>query len=314
MKKNNLAIVGAGICGLYAAYRLAQKGFEVTVFEKKSAPFGKVCSGLISARLGNFIKIEKDFVLNQIDKCLINYPQKQVELTMEPVHYVLDRNKINQRLMDLGRQAGVNYQFGREIVEIPPGFSQYIFCDGAYSRAEKELAMASGDFYLGIQFISEEKDSQNYVQTWAHKSGFYWRIPRGRDVEYGVMGEAKGLMDSFEKFCQEKKWPYQREKIHSALIPHGLRKVISGNMAVCGDAAGLCKPWSGGGVIWGLTAADILAENFPDLEKYNKKIQALFRPAIARGNLAKKLTGFLGFNLPFLLPARYRRDNDFPLL
>ena len=164
MKKNNLAIVGAGICGLYAAYRLAQKGFEVTVFEKKSAPFGKVCSGLISARLGNFIKIEKDFVLNQIDKCLINYPQKQVELTMEPVHYVLDRNKINQRLMDLGRQAGVNYQFGREIVEIPPGFSQYIFCDGAYSRAEKitehtrykgikmthRLAMKSSVWFLAI--------------------------------------------------------------------------------------------------------------------------------------------------------------------
>lgn len=314
MEKQKVAIIGAGICGLYTALRLAKKGFLVTVFEKKAKPFGKVCSGLISARLSNFIKIEKDFILNRIDKCLINYPSKQVELVMEPVHYVLDRDKINQRLWDLGKQAGAAYEFDREIIELPGGFSHYIFCDGAYSRAEKELEMATGNFYLGLQFVSEEKDESNFVQTWAHNSGFYWKIPRGNSVEYGVMGKAQGLMDEFEKFCQKNNWPYQREKVHSAIIPHGLRKIVSKNMTVCGDAAGLCKPWSGGGVIWGLTAADILVESFPNLEAYNRKIQAVFLPAIARGYFAKGLANFLGFNLPFLLPAKYRRDNDFPLL
>jgi flavin-dependent dehydrogenase len=232
---------------------------------------------------------------------------------MEPVHYVVDRDKINQSLLEAGRGQGVIYEFGKEIINLPGGFSNYIFCDGAYSRAEKELEMSQGNFNLGIQFLSEEKDSSNYVQTWARPDGFYWRIPRGEGVEYGVMGKPKGLIDDFEAFCQKQNWPYKREKIQSAIIPQGLRKIVADDIAVCGDAAGLCKPWSGGGVIWGLTAADILVESFPDLDKYNKKVQALFLPAIARGYLAKNLASFLGFNLPFLLPSKYRRDNDFPL-
>jgi len=30
-----VAIVGAGICGLYLAWKLSEKGYSVTVFEKK---------------------------------------------------------------------------------------------------------------------------------------------------------------------------------------------------------------------------------------------------------------------------------------
>jgi flavin-dependent dehydrogenase len=76
METQRVAVIGGGTCGLYTAWRLAQKGFSVTIFEKKQQPIGKVCSGLISARLGNFIKLKKEYILNQIDKCFINYPQK----------------------------------------------------------------------------------------------------------------------------------------------------------------------------------------------------------------------------------------------
>ena len=35
MKNQKVAIIGAGISGLYLAWKLSEKGNEVTVFEKK---------------------------------------------------------------------------------------------------------------------------------------------------------------------------------------------------------------------------------------------------------------------------------------
>ena len=50
-----VAIIGAGICGLYLALKLSESGSEVTVFEKKEKIGKEVCSGLVSERILDFI-------------------------------------------------------------------------------------------------------------------------------------------------------------------------------------------------------------------------------------------------------------------
>jgi len=61
-----------------------------------------------------------------------------------------------------------------------------------------------------------------------------------------------------------------------SLVPcSGIKMIFSKNkqVALCGDAMGLTKPWSGGGIIWSLYAADILLNNFPNFGKYEKKLR-----------------------------------------
>lgn len=69
------------------------------------------------------------------------------------------------------------------------------------------------------------------------------------------------------------------------------------------DAVGLAKPWSGGGLIWGLKAARIMLETFPDFEAYHKKTSRFFAFRIAKGRLADFMVHFLGRNFP-LYPSK----------
>ena len=57
-----VAIVGAGINGLYLAWKLSGMGHEVSVFEKRNKIGKEVCSGLFSERILDFFpQSEKRF-------------------------------------------------------------------------------------------------------------------------------------------------------------------------------------------------------------------------------------------------------------
>jgi len=82
------------------------------------------------------------------------------------------------------------------------------------------------------------------------------------------------------------------------------------NIALCGDAAGMTKPWSGGGILWAFMAADILVRSFPDFQKYRQEVRAFFGPSLFRAKFLMPFVYFAGFHLPFLLPAKMALDND----
>jgi len=170
-------------------------------------------------------------------------------------------------------------------------------------------------FYLGIQgFILNPQPKfgggENFVETWPTNNGFIWKIPRGKEgIEYGIIekpGEAKKLLDNFLEGKN-----IQLESLNSALIPQGLIIPENSKITLCGDAAGLTKPWSGGGVVWSLIAADILLKNFPDFLKYQKEMKKFFLPKIISSKMAKISVYFFGFNFPCILPKEIRIEGDF---
>jgi len=103
----------------------------------------------------------------------------------------------------------------------------------------------------------------------------------------------------------------QLESLNSALIPQGLIIPENSKITLCGDSVGLTKPWSGGGVIWSLIAADILLKNFPDFLKYQKEIKKFFLPKIIFSKMAKNLVYFFGFRSPWIFPKEIKIEGDF---
>jgi len=219
-------------------------------------------------------------------------------------HFELDR-----LVASLAEKSGAKIILNQKISSLPEEFDKIIGCDGALSQVRKNLGLKNPDFYLGIQGFVQKKDFSNYVETWPKKSGFLWKIPRGKEIEYGIIEKPKKAREIFEEFLKKNK--IFLERVNSALIPQDL--IISNNSKVtlCGDAMGLTKPWSGGGVIWSLFAANILLKNFPDFIKYQKEVKKFFLPKIILSKIAKKLVYFFGFKIPWLLPKNFKIEGDF---
>lgn len=314
-----VAIIGAGICGLYLAWKLSEKGHNVIVFEKKEKIGKEVCSGLFSERILNFIPESQKLIQNQIDACLIHFPKKTIKIKFARRFFVVNHAELDKLVANLAEKAEVKILLNHDtsktvLVPLKNEFDRLIGCDGALSQVRQFLGLKNPQFYLGIQgFVPAPTPKfgagANFVETWPTKNGFLWKIPRGEEIEYGIIEKPKEAKEIFEEFL--KKQDIVIEKLNSALIPQGLILPKNQKITLCGDAAGLTKPWSGGGVIWSLVAANILLKNFPDFLKYKKEVKKFFLPEITFSKILKRLVYFFGFNFPKILPKENKIKGDF---
>ena len=307
-----IAIIGAGITGLYLAWRLSLVGNNVTVFEKQQVIGKVVCSGLISERLWNFIPENKKLVEHAIESANVHFPNKTAKVKFRQKMLVMSHAELDRYVASLAEKAGVKIVMNHKIEKIPDGFDRVIGTDGALSTTRKLLKLKEPHFRTGIQFFTDEKNSDGFVDTWPTANGFFWKIPRGNQTEYGIMEEQKDAKLLLDEHCE--RLGVKITELQAWPIPLGL--VVSNNpqVTLCGgDSCGLTKPWSGGGVIWSLTAANILLKNFPDFEKYHKELKSFFGWQLFKTKTINKLGYLLGNYAPWLLPKEREIDSDFIL-
>ena len=306
------AIVGAGAVGLYLAWQLSKNGNEVVVFEKKERIGKEACSGLFSQRILNFIPQSKALIQNQINSVLIHFPKRTVKVIFSEKFFVMSHFELDNLLAGLAEKSGTKIRLKHtvnDISELKEDFERIIGCDGPNSAIRKSLGLKGIDVRLAIQGFLSKKDDSDFVETWPINNGFIWKIPRGRETEYGAIGNPKEVKIVFDEFL--KKNNLNLERIISAIVPQGFLFSSGEKATLCGDAAGLCKPWSGGGVVWGLIASALLLKNFPDFLKYMRAVKVFFIPRILFSKIAVKLVYFFGFHFPWILPKRIKIESDF---
>ena len=309
-----IAIIGGGICGLYLSWKLKEKNNEVVVFEaKNNIGDNVVCSGLFSSRILKFLPQSERLIRNRINYVLIHFPQKTIKVTFSKPFLVMCHSELDQLAGEIAKNSGVEINLNNSIKIMPSGFDRIVGCDGFNSFVRRNMGLKEPEYRLGIQGFTSNKSTSDFVEVWPseEKDGFIWKIPRGDETEYGIMGSPESAREKFRIFLAENN--IKIGELKSKVIPQGFILPSHDSITLCGDAMGLTKPWSGGGVIWGLTASKILVDNIDNLHEYNRKAKRFFSFKIFRSKLMVKLVYFFGFKMPWIMPKKAKIESDFLL-
>ena len=289
---HDVVVVGAGPAGSRYARRAAQQGLDVVVFEQGEVGEPLACSGHVSTDLWEFTEDARDELFqNEISGARFHtggpgsddHPFYKEEV----ISNVIDRVGLDKHLADLARKAGADLREGHTVVGVsedrdgvtveargPDGAVEshraklVAGCDGPKSRVRRELGLPEPDELLhGVLGFDGTPDHQDFVDVHLTVPTFFaWRIPRGEaGVEYGLaVPPGDDARERFEAFCEGYDASVTRRC--SGLIPIGPPKRVTGSRSfLIGDAAAQTKPFTGGGILYGMTAADHAAREIdPD--------------------------------------------------
>ncbi len=316
--------MGAGPVGSHLAKEFALRDYRVLVLEKGEVGRPLKGTGHVSVDIFDHVPKDDDFVEKEIRGGVFHnrfgsYSFRRDEVTS----YVLDRPKFDRSLFQRAKESGVEevregfvnckHKRGKVIVETEEGtYETKILagCDGPTSDVRVSAEFEKPGLFLHGIFTKQIEVGpieQDYVEVFldASKDFFGWKVPRTESFEYGLAVELGGdSRKALEEFADEEN--FHIADIHSGLIPIlPPEKTTKGRVFLCGDAAGQVKPFSGGGLIYGLTAAEIAAEKIdPDdattLSKYEAKWREELGDEIKFGNRIRKF-----YKLPFFLRAPF---------
>ena len=313
----DVVVVGAGPVGLYTAHLCEDMGYKVLVLEKNKE-VGKPlrCSGLISRNIEKFFPDINgwEVIENKIDSAILHSKRSELVLKKAKAAYVINRVLFDKKISEMVRSE-ISFNCKAQKLRISDGHAAIdtnkgavkcemaAACDGPGSVFRK-----NGVAVKGLIAVVKKSDSSSHVDLYFDKKmlndGFFWKIPRGKTTEYGAWGMNAKFSD-IEKFFGIKAY----EKF-AGLIPIGaVRKSYAERLLMVGSAAGQVKPWSGGGVVYGLTCAQIAAKTIEKAFRFNDFSESVFA---GYENEWKKKIG-KQIKLGILFRKFLKNSNDFHL-
>ncbi|MBI2524601.1 MAG: NAD(P)/FAD-dependent oxidoreductase [Candidatus Rokubacteria bacterium] len=286
----DVIVVGAGPAGLYAAWRLAQEGLEVTVVEEHPVVGVPThCTGLVSAEVDEYFKIPPSIVLHRPLRCLVISPGGVTADFTNPGEELaaIDRGAFDQALAVSAQAAGATVITGHRVDTVTIGSEHVEVRTAAASPLRgRVLVLACGVTYrfhglmdagvpaplLHSAQLELEAEPATALEIYLGKrvapGGFGWLVPIQRGersyLKAGVLlrGDARAhlrrLLAQPSIAARLKGVPGEPIR---RLVPVGwARRSFGGRVVAVGDAAGLTKPVTGGGIFYSLYSSAVAAE------------------------------------------------------
>ncbi|MCX6799180.1 MAG: NAD(P)/FAD-dependent oxidoreductase [Candidatus Diapherotrites archaeon] len=310
---DTISIVGGGPAGLRCAELLAESGFDVSVFEEHPV-IGKPekCAGLVSRSGLEELGIKPGgSLVNEIKGAKIFSPGGE-SLTVErkeTAAYVIDRFEFDQMLFKKAREKGAAVYNESKLIDLRgnglfmeiKGHGEMrrskitVGADGANSMVRHsafgEKPEQKDKFVHACQTRATGKFDRHLVEVHfgSFAPGFFaWVIPESATVARIGTGVPMGgnPAEQLNAFIKQKNIGAKGSGKISALIPIGppLKETATGNVMLLGDAAWHTKATTGGGIVFGLKAANACAntiignmKNRSPLSDYEKNLRGINR-------------------------------------
>ena len=299
-------MIGAGPSGCNIGAKLSSQGHDVRIFEEHSIIGVPVqCTGIVSNSIHNIIDLPDKVIENRIKKVKIYSPNgNYVTINFIQENIILNRKGFDQFLAKKAKQTGAEFFLNHRLIEISDGVDKkvcvfikdgkrkkikadiIIGCDGPLSAVAKLQGIyGKRRFLTGIQAVIK-KENDNSIEFHPYIGALGWIVPEdSHTIRIGLLSKNKTrqLFNHFIERTVGKSCIKDITEIQGGVVPVYTNSIQTSKhekksrarVYLVGDSATQVKATTGGGIIQGLTAGNILAgciNNNKDYEKEWKSV------------------------------------------
>jgi digeranylgeranylglycerophospholipid reductase len=316
----DVIVIGAAVAGCRTAELVAKKGFKVLlVDQKKHIGVPCKCTGLVSWRIKEILPDIPDNVVTSVGinaakffspngRCLTLQSKKPV--------YLLDRSAFDKYLHKRAKKSGVDvrmserfegFEYGKGFVVVKTDKGKMLVgADGANSIVREAAGLkAPGEIFIGAQVTAGGGFDQSSVELWfgnkISPNFFAWVVPENRNTARIGLAVKRDTKNYYDKFMKKRIGKSVKPDTGGIIRVGLMEDTVADRVMLVGDAACQVKPFSGGGITYGLLASEIAADacakalrqgrfdyNFLDKNYDNVWKRKLARP-IKKGMMYRKM-------------------------
>jgi digeranylgeranylglycerophospholipid reductase len=285
----DVLIVGGGPAGLYSGLLLARAGCRVDLLEEHGVIGAPVhCTGVLAREAFDRFAIPRHAILNELQTVRFVAPSGRAieHRTADVEAVVIDRARFDRQLADEAERAGVRFHRvrvtdlivhsdGVEAIGADQNFrgrAALLACGASYGLQRR---LGLGTPRLMLQSAQAELpadrpgDVEVHFGSAAAPRGFAWAVPIHRPdrpyVRVGVMCD-RDARRHFTRMLERLATPWgirmtdRCQPRHKALPLVPIERTFAHRVLALGDAAGLVKPTTGGGIYFSLLSAQLAVE------------------------------------------------------
>ena len=285
----DVLIVGGGPAGLFMAARLADRGVRTIVCEEHERVGDPVhCTGVLSSESFSKFDLPDTATLNQLTSVRflspggipVNYT------TASPLATVIDRPAFDRALADRAIAAGAEIRVGTRVTALEADATGARASVGGAALHARLAVLACGATYkfqrrfgfglptMYLQTAQRELPARHPGDVELHfgqdvaPGGFAWAVPvlrpEGAFVRVGVMA-SRDIRGCYERMLGRvgDRWGVLNRELppRVKILPLGaVGRTYGDRMLAIGDAAGLVKPTTGGGIHYSILSAALAAD------------------------------------------------------
>jgi geranylgeranyl reductase family protein len=273
-------VVGGALSGPRTAELIAESGKNVMLVEENfDVGHPCKCTGLVSWRIKELLPtLPEKLIVNTHREARFHSPNGSsfVLKSRKPV-YLLDRPGLDRYLFDLAQEAGVetrksekflSYKLMDDHIEVETDKKTYktkilIGADGANSSVGKQAGFVYPENYLvGVQTTAHGNFDK--VELWfgskVSPNFFAWVAPENENIARVGLATNRNSSKYYEGFLKSRVGDFVKPDVGGVIRFGLMERTSTDRVMVVGDAACQVKPYSGGGIIFGITASKVCAE------------------------------------------------------